>query len=156
MTLSTIYDSFQSISPHSCIKAKNWLKTERNIISNESLFHSSHSHINLCWLLEADGLTRLLCGGFQRLPNEEPRLAPLPGERILRLPEDGGGRLHVNVCQRRREKIYLAKEQKNQPVPARTLTAPGGFIRGPMIKTHVDPEPAADHSPGLRTQFYSQ
>lgn len=90
------------------------------------------------------------------LPNEELRLASLSGERFLRLPEDGGGRLHVNVCQRRREKIYLASEQKNQPVPARTLPAPAGFIRGQMIKTHVDPEPAADHSSGLRTEFYGQ
>lgn len=156
MAFSTIYDSFQSISHHSCIKAKDLLKTERNIISNDSLFHSSHSHINLCWLLEVDGLTLLLCGGFQLLPNEELRLASLSGERFLRLPEDGGGRLHVNACQRRGEKIYLASEQKNQPVPARTLPAPGGFIRGQMIKTHVDPEPAADHSSGLETKFYGQ
>lgn len=32
----------------------------------------------------------------------------------------------------------------------RCWAAPGGFIRGAMIKTHMDPEPAADHSSGLR------
>lgn len=71
----------------------------------------------------------------------------------------------MKLCQRRREKIYLASELKNKPVPTRALAAATAaaemrkakqvlsstrwFIRGPMIRTHVDPELAADPSSGL-------
>lgn len=86
-------------------------KKKKIIISHNSFFHSSNSYINLCRLLESARLTRF---SLLARPKGQPvrswawhsflQKSCFECQRNMM----GGGRLQV--CQRGREKIYLAWE----------------------------------------------
>lgn len=167
--LDTTVLNFKGKSKGMDQRSRDPFRSKKFIISNDSLFHSSNSYINLGRLLELVRLTWLLCWRFQRPTQWEAE----PGTTSCRnltlnarrawWEEDAG-----EICQRGIEKIYLAWELKTTLSPLTALCcclnlkmnrcweAPGGFganvgkCQGTDTQTHMHAQCSSEYSLILR------